>query len=42
MNYYDEDECNAYVGTDSTIFPAFMSIDEGLITEKKIKKTLQV
>lgn len=29
MNTWDEDECNTYVGTDSTIFPAFMSKDDG-------------
>lgn len=26
---WDEDECNEYVGTDSTIIPGFMSEDEG-------------
>ncbi|XP_055299621.1 sensory neuron membrane protein 1-like [Sitodiplosis mosellana] len=30
MNAWDEDECNTYVGTDSTIFPAFMSKEEGI------------
>lgn len=29
MDYYDEDECNTYVGTDSTVFPAFLPLDEG-------------
>lgn len=29
MNYYEEEECNQYVGTDSTVFPAFMNKDNG-------------
>lgn len=29
LNYYDEDECNAFVGTDSTVFPAYLPLDEG-------------
>lgn len=30
MNTWDEDECNTYVGTDSTIFPALMNKNDGL------------
>lgn len=29
LNYYDEDECNTFIGTDSTVFPAFLPLDEG-------------
>lgn len=29
MNFWDEDECNQYVGTDSSIFPSFMTTEEG-------------
>lgn len=30
MAFYEEDECNAFYGTDQTIFPAFMNPDEGV------------
>lgn len=30
MGFYEEDECNAYYGTDQTVFPAFMNPDEGV------------
>lgn len=30
MDTWDDDECNTYVGTDSSIFPAFMNKDDGL------------
>lgn len=29
MNFYEEDECNTFVGTDSTVFPAYMNKDDG-------------
>lgn len=29
MNAWDDDECDTYVGTDSTIFPALMTKEEG-------------
>lgn len=32
MNTWDEDECNTYVGTDSTIFPSFMNPENGTST----------
>lgn len=30
MAFYTEDECNAFYGTDQTVFPAFMNPDEGI------------
>lgn len=30
MSVWDEDECNQYVGTDSTIFPPFMNPADGI------------
>lgn len=30
MGFYEEDECNAYYGTDQTVFPAFMKPEEGV------------
>lgn len=30
MGYYEEDECNAYYGTDQTVFPAFMNPEDGI------------
>lgn len=36
MNYYEDDECNQYVGTDSTVFPSFMDKDVGSLPVKWI------
>lgn len=30
MGIYEEDECNAFYGTDQTVFPAFMNPDDGI------------
>lgn len=30
MSVWDEDECNQYVGTDQTIFPPYMDLNDGI------------
>lgn len=30
MDFWDDDECNQYVGTDSTIFPPYMNVKDGI------------
>lgn len=37
MDYYDGEECNTFVGTDSTIFPAFLPLDEGIFVGKNFE-----
>lgn len=40
MNTWDEDECNQYVGTDSTIFPSLMNIQDGKLSSTIAKRLL--
>lgn len=42
MNYYEDDECNQYVGTDSTVFPSFMDKDVGSLPVKWIPLIFQI
>lgn len=37
MNTWDDEECNQYVGTDSTIFPAFLPKEAGAFIYINIK-----
>lgn len=30
MNYWDDEECDQYVGTDSTIFAPYMNLEDGI------------
>lgn len=40
MNTWDEDECNQYVGTDSTIFPSFMNVQDGMLSRMMANRLL--